>query len=115
MDKQNQNQGNGNNLPVNNGGTPAPKAPNGLKTFLDGIRRKYDAIRYSKTGKWIARGITAATVLGTGKACYDKGFAKGKASVVPTVVTIEKIPEKAEESTEETPTEEVTAETTETV
>lgn len=103
---ENKNQGN-NNLPAN-GGAPAPKAPEkkGLKTFLDGLHRKYDAIRYSKTGKWVMRGLTLLTIGGTAKVTYDKGFAKGKASVVPTVVTIEKIPETAEESTEEAPAEE---------
>ena len=113
--EQNQNNQGQNNQPVN-GNATAPKAPEkGLKGFLDGLHQKYDQIRYSKTGKWIMRGLTAATILGTGKACYDKGFTKGKASVVPTVVTIEKLPENPEESTEETPAEEVTAEATETV
>lgn len=104
MENKNQNQGN-NNQPVN-GGTPAPKAPKGLKTFVDGLRRKYDQIRYSKAGKWGMRALTLLTIGGTAKVTYDKGFAKGKASVVPTVVTIEKLPETTEESTEEAPAEE---------
>lgn len=82
-------------------------AKGGLKGFVGGLRRKYDAVRYSKAGKWIMRGLTLAVIGGTGKVAYDKGIAKGKASVVPTVVTIEKIPETepetapAEESTVE--------------
>lgn len=113
MDNQKNGNNQGNNLPVNAGqpGTPEKK---GLKAFFDGMRRKYDAIRYSKTGKWIARGLTALTIAGTGKACYDKGIAKGKASVVPTVVTIEKIPEE-ETTTEEAPAEEEKTEVEETV
>ena len=105
--EKNQNNGNqnGNNLPVN--GQPEKK---GLKAFLDGLRRKYDAVRYSKTGKWIMRGLTVATCAGTAKMAYDKGVAHGKASVVPTVVTIEKLPET--EAPAEEPAEEVTAEET---
>lgn len=102
MGNQNQNgiiEGN----TANTGATKAPKEQTGLKTFFDGLHRKYDAIRYSKAGKWVARGLTALAIGGVGKACYDKGVAKGKASVTPTVVTIEPIP--AEEATE-TPAEE---------
>lgn len=90
---------------ANTGATKAPKEKTGLKTFFDGLHRKYDAIRYSKAGKWVARGLTALAIGGVGKACYDKGVAKGKASVTPIVVTIEPIP--AEETTE-TPAEEKT-------
>lgn len=88
MSNQNNGNQNGNNLPAN--GQPEKK---GLKAFLDGLRRKYDAVRYSKTGKWIMRGLTVATCAGTAKMAYDKGVAQGKASVTPTIVTIEKIPE----------------------
>jgi hypothetical protein len=97
MEKNQNGNNQGNNLPVNAGqpGTPEKK---GLKAFIDGLHRKYDAVRYSKAGKWVARGLTALAIAGTGKACYDKGIAKGKASVVPTVVTVEPIP--AEETTE---------------
>lgn len=106
MDNQKNGNNQGNNLPVNAGqpGTPEKK---GLKGFLDGMHRKYDAVRYSKAGKWIARGLTALAIAGTGKACYDKGIAKGKASVTPTVVTIEKLPET--ETPAETPAEEESA------
>lgn len=97
---------NGTNLTNgDNGGQQQPKK--GLKAFLDGLRRKYDDFRYSKTGKWIARGLTAATIIGTGKVCYDKG----KASVKPTIVTIEKIPEE-DPATEEAPAEEAAEEQT---
>lgn len=98
MGNQNQNGINGgNNLPANNG-NPTPEKKGGLKTFLDNVHKKYDAIRYSKTGKWVARGLTLLAVGGTAKTCYDKGFKKGQASVTPTVVTIE--PMAAEETTE---------------
>lgn len=105
MSDQNNGNKNGNNLPAN--GQPEKK---GLKGFLDGVHRKYDEIRYSKAGKWVARGLTALAIAGTGKACYDKGIIKGKASVVPTIVTIQQdIPETdapAEEPAEEVTTEE---------
>lgn len=107
MSNQNNGNQNGNNLPANNG-QPEKK---GLKAFLDGLHRKYDAVRYSKAGKWIMRGLTVATCAGTAKMAYDKGIAKGKASVVPTVVTIEKIPETTDAPAEE-PAEEVNAEET---
>lgn len=106
MGNQNQNGINdGNNLPANNGQPNQPEKKGGLKTFLDNVHKKYDAIRYSKTGKWVARGLTLLAVGGTAKTCYDKGFKKGQASVMPTVVTVEPIP--AEEATE-TPAEEKT-------
>lgn len=98
MNEQNGNM-NGNNLPANNG-----KTQGGLKKFFGGLRRKYDAVRYSTAGKWAMRGITLLTIGGTAKVAYDKG----KASVKPTIVTIEKIPE----SEAETPAEEVEAEET---
>lgn len=60
-----------------------------FKGFVDMAHRKYDALRYSKAGKWGMRVLTMLTIGATGKFCYDKG----KASVTPTVVTIEKIPE----------------------
>ena len=93
------NEGNGT---TNNGANNAPKEKNGSKTFLEGLRRKYDAIRYSKAGKWVMRGLTVVFLGGTAKVAYDKGIAKGKASGTPTVVTIEPIPEE----TMETPAEE---------
>lgn len=97
-----------NNGIINGNGTndvkTTSKVKDGAKGFLNGLRRKYDAIRYSKAGKWVARGITALALVGTGKVAYDKGVAKGKASVPPTVVTIEPIP--AEETAEEAPAEE---------
>lgn len=99
-EKNGTNQGN-----VENGTQQQPKK--GLKAFLDGLHRKYDAFRYSKTGKWIMRGVTAATIIGTGKVCYDKG----KASVKPTIVTIEKIPDE-DPATEEAPAEEAAEEQT---
>lgn len=94
----------GNNLPANNGQPNQPEKK-GLKAFIDNIHRKYDAIRYSKTGKLVAKGLTLLAVGGTAKAYYDKGFKKGKASVTPTIVTVEKIPN---EETTETPAEEKT-------
>ena len=105
MENQNGNN-HGDNLPVN-AGQPETPEKKGLKGFLDGLHKKYDAVRYSKAGKWVMRGLTVLTVAGTGKACYDKGIAKGKASVVPTVVTIEKTPET--EAPAETPAEEESA------
>ena len=106
MDNQKNGNNQGNNLPVNAGqpGTPEKK---GLKMFIDGLHRKYDAVRYSKAGKWVMRGLTLLTIGGTAKAAYDKGFRKGKASVTPTVVTIEKLPET--ETPAETPAEEESA------
>ena len=94
MDKNQNGNNQGNNLPVNAGqpGTPEKK---GLKTFIDGLHRKYDAVRYSKAGKWVMRGLTLLTI------------AKGKASVTPTVVNIEKLPET--ETPAETPAEEESA------
>lgn len=89
---------------INNGqngtGNQQP-AKGGLKGFVGGLRRKYDAVRYSKAGKWIMRGLTLVTIGGTAKVAYDKGVAKGKASVVPTVVTIERIPEEEPETAPE--------------
>lgn len=89
----------------NTANTGATKEKTGLKKFLDGLHRKYDAVRYSKAGKWTVRALTALTIGGTAKVAYDKGIAKGKASVVPTVVTVEPIPA---EGTTETPAEEKT-------
>lgn len=97
----------GNNT-ANTGATKAPKT--GLKGFIDGMHRKYDAIRYSKAGKWVMRGLTALTIGGTAKVAYDKGVLKGKASVTPTVVTIEKIPEETTEAPAEEKSEVETAE-----
>lgn len=88
---------------ANTGATKAPKEKTGLKTFFDGLHRKYDAIRYSKAGKWVARGLTALAIGGTAKVAYDKGVLKGKASVTPTVVTISSM---ASEETTEAPAEE---------
>lgn len=93
------NQNNGDNA-----GQQPPKEKTGFKGLLDKAHRAYDAIRYSKAGKWAARGLTLLTIGGTAKYAYDKGVVKGKASVVPTVVTIEKIPEA--EAPAETPAEE---------
>lgn len=102
--EKNQNNGiiEGNNT-ANTGATKAPKEKTGLKKFLDGLHRKYDAVRYSKAGKWTVRALTALTIAGTGKVCYDKGISKGKASVTPTIVTVEPIPA---ETPAETPAEE---------
>lgn len=94
----------------NNGGDAVqqpPKEKAGFKGLLDKVHRTYDAIRYSKAGKWAARGLTLLTIGGTAKYAYDKGVVKGKASVVPTVVTIEKIPEA--EAPAETPAEDESA------
>lgn len=76
-----------------------------LKALASAAIRKYDTVRYSKGGKIAAKVLTLITLGATGKYCYDKG----KASVTPTVVTIEKIPEtepaetpaEAESATEE--------------
>lgn len=88
------------------------KAPvKGLKKLIDTARRKYDEIRYSKWGKIGAKVLTAAGLIGVGKTCYDKGIAKGKASAVPTVVTIERMPE-TDPAEEEAPEEEIPAEET---
>jgi hypothetical protein len=86
-----------------NGQNGSEKQPSkgGFKGFVDGIHKKYDAIRYSKGGKWAARLLTLAAIGGTGKVCYDKGMAKGKASVVPTVVTIERTTETEPEAAPE--------------
>lgn len=110
MGNQNQNGIIEGNNTVNTGATKAPKKT-GLKTFFDGLHRKYDAIRYSKAGKWTVRALTALTIGGVGKVAYDKGVQKGKASVTPTVVTIEPI-NPAEETTE-APAEEKEMETAE--
>lgn len=114
MDNQNQNnQGNnGNNLPANNTGAGNQNQPKGgLKGLLNKTRRLYDTARYSKTGKWVAKIVTLAALGGTAKVAYDKGVVKGKASVTPTVVTIERIPDNAEKTTE-APAEEINAEET---
>ena len=101
-------QENGTIINQNGNGAAAEQQPRkGLTKVIDTLRRKYDAVRYSKTGKLAAKVLTGATVLVTGKVCYDKGIAKGKASVTPTIVTIEKIPET--EAPAETPAEEESA------
>lgn len=99
---------------ANNGAPKAPKEKTGMKTFLEGLRRKYDAIRYSKAGKWVMRGLTVLTLGGTAKAAYDKGVAKGKASVVPTLIVEQPIQPETE-TTEEAPAEEEKTEVEETV
>ena len=117
MENQNQNnQGNqnGNNLPANNGAVTNPPAngkKGGLKGLLNATKRLYDTARYSKTGKWVAKIVTLAALGTTAKVAYDKGVVKGKASVTPTVVTIERIPDNAEKTTE-APAEEINAEET---
>ena len=88
-------------------GEQPPKGKTGFKGLFEKAHRTYDAIRYSKAGKWGARVVTLLTIGSTAKYAYDKGVAKGKASVVPTVVTIEKIPET--EAPAETPAEEESA------
>lgn len=103
MGNQNQNGIIEGNNTANNCATAPQANPGGLKGFIDGLHRKYDMIRYSKAGKWVMRGLTALIIGGTAKVAYDKGIAKGKASVVPTVVTVEPIPA---EGTTETPAEE---------
>lgn len=105
MSNQNGNQ-NGNNG-NNTGNLPARK---GLAGMADKAQRKLDALSNSKGWRWGKRILTGAALALTGKVCYDKGFSKGKASVVPTVVTIEKIPET--ETPAETPTEESATEET---
>ena len=65
-----------------------------LKALASAAIRKYDAVRYSKGGKIAAKVLTLFGLVTTGKYCYDKG----KASVTPTVVTIEKIPEEPAET-----------------
>ena len=100
MDKnQNGNQTCNNN--GNNAGQPEKKGFTGL---ADKAQRMKDTLSHSKAWTWTKRILTAGVIGLTGKVCYDKGVAKGKASVVPTVVTIEKIPE--ETAPEETPAEE---------
>lgn len=102
----NQNGNNGNNTALAATG-PAKK---GLAGMADKAQRKLDALSNSKAWRWGKRILTGAALALTGKVCYDKGFSKGKASVVPTVVTIEKLPET--ETPAEEPAEEVTAEET---
>lgn len=100
--------GNENGTKLENGGNNEQQQPKkGLKAFIDDLHRKYDAIRYSKAGKWVVRGLTLLTIGGTAKVYYDKG----KASVKPTIVTIEKIPEN-DPATEEAPAEEAAEEQT---
>ena len=100
----NQNENNGGN---NTGNLPAKK---GLAGMADKAQRKLDALANSKAWRWGKRILTAGVVAVTGKVCYEKGFSKGKASVVPTVVTIEKLPET--ETPAETPAEESATEET---
>ena len=95
MSNQNGNQ-NGNNGGNNTGNQPEKK---GLAGMADKAQRKLDALANSKGWRWGKRILTGAALALTGKVCYDKGFVKGKASVVPTIVTVEKLPE-------ETPAEE---------
>lgn len=106
-DKTMANQENGVINPNEGGaaGTPQTKDKAGFKGLIDKAHRAYDSFRYSKAGKWVMRGLTVLTVGGTAKFAYDKGIEKGKASVVPTVVTIEKIPE-TDEAPAEAPAEE---------
>lgn len=84
-----------------------PEKKKGLKAFLGVVRRKYDAIRYSKYGKIGAKLLTLAAIGETANVAYKKG----KASVKPTVITIEKIPE-TEAPAEEAPAEETVVEET---
>ena len=107
MSNQNNGNQNGNNGGNNTGNQPEKK---GLAGMADKVQRKLDALANSKAWRWGKRILTAGVVAVTGKVCYDKGFSKGKASVVPTVVTIEKLPET--EAPAEEPAEEVTAEET---
>ena len=106
------NQNNGNNQNGNNGGNTIGKQPEkkGLAGIADKAQRKLDALSNSKAWRWGKRILTAGVVAVTGKVCYDKGFVKGKASVMPTVVTIEKLPET--ETPAETPAEESATEET---
>lgn len=106
MSNQNGNQ-NGNNGGNNTGNQPEKK---GLAGMADKAQRKLDALANSKGWRWGKRILTGAALALTGKVCYDKGFSKGKASVVPTVVTIEKLPET--ETPAETPAEESATEET---
>ena len=104
MSNQNNGNQNGNNG-NNTGNLPAKK---GLTGLADKAQRKLDALSNSKAWRWGKRILTGAALALTGKVCYDKGVAKGKASVTPTVVTIEKIPET--DAPAEEPAEEVNAE-----
>ena len=94
-------------IPNNGGNTGNPEPKKGFKAFVEKVHRGYDTVRYSKAGKWGARILTALTIGSAAKVAYDKGVEKGKASVVPTVVTIEKIPEA--EAPAETPAEDESA------
>lgn len=98
---------NGINGTQDGNGTNAPKK--GLRKLCETVKRKYDEIRYSKYGKIGAKVLTVIGIVGVGKTCYDKGIVKGKASVVPTVVTI--MPE-TDPAEEEAPEEEIPAEET---
>lgn len=102
------NQNNGNNQNGNNGGNTIGKQPEkrGLAGMADKAQRKLDALANSKGWRWGKRILTAAVVAVTGKVCYDKGVAKGKASVGTT----EKLPET--EAPAETPAEESATEET---
>ena len=102
MENQNQDLIQGNEQ-----GNTRPAEKKGLKAVIGALQRKYDAVRYSKTGKAAAKLLTGIALLATGKVCYDKG----KASVKPTVVTIERIQE-SEVPAEETPAEESAVEET---
>lgn len=95
-----------------NGTNDGGKAPEkkGIAKFIEGVRRKYDAIRYSKGGKVAAKALTALGLVAVGKTCFDKGLEKGKASVTPTVVYVDKTQD--ETATEETPAEEAAEEQT---
>lgn len=94
--------------PNNGGSTGNPQPKKGLKGFAEKVVRMYDNIRYSKGGKIAAKILTGLAIGGTAKACYDKGFKNGKNSVVPTVVTIERVPEN-EDTPAEAPAEETSA------
>ena len=108
MGNQNNGNQNGNNCGSNTVNNQPEKK--GLAGMADKAQRKLDALANSKGWKWGKRILTGAALALTGKVCYDKGVAKGKASVVPTVVTIEKLPET--ETPAETPAEESATEET---
>lgn len=75
---------------------PEMKEKKGLAKIAETVRRKYDAVRYSKWGKVAAKILTAAGFAATAKLAYDKGVK----SVKPTTIYVQPIPEEPE-STEE--------------
>ena len=92
-----------------NGGNTGNQEPKkGFKAFAEKVVRTYDAIRYSKAGKAAAKILTGLAIGSAAKVAYDKGFQKGKTSVTPTVITVEKIPE-TENAPAETPAEDESA------